>query len=84
MDKLISSLSNTVIGLCCAAIGYSETLPTVDSPLTPALKFIGLFFMFGIVALALIANLVAMHYYPLTREKMEEVQAAIAEMRKDN
>lgn len=84
VDKFVSSLSATIIGLLCAAVGYKDALPSVDSPLSPGLKFVGLFFMFGIVAIALTANLVAMHYYPLTKEKMEEVQASIAEMKKDN
>lgn len=77
VDKLISSLSATVIGLCCAAIGFKDTLPTIDTPYSPALKFIGVFCLFGLVAIGLVVNLIAMKYYPLTKEKMAEIQDEI-------
>lgn len=78
VDKMISSLSATVIGLMCAAIGFKESLPTPDTPFTPELKFVGLFCMFGLLIIGLIFNLVAMKFYPLTKEKMVEIQAEIA------
>ncbi len=78
VDKIISSLGATVIGLMCAAIGFKEQLPTVDTPLTPDLKFVGIFTMYGLLIIGLICNIIAMKYYPLTKEKMEEIQAEIA------
>ena len=37
--------------------------------------------MYGLVAVGLIANVIAMKYYPLTAEKMEEVRSKIQELK---
>lgn len=84
VDKMISSLAATVIGLCCAAIGFREALPTVDTPLTSQLKFVGMLCMFGLTIFGLVCNVIAMRYYPLTKEKMKEVQAEIAAIKQKN
>ena len=78
VDKVVSSLATTVVGLMCAAIGFAETLPTPDTPLTPALKFVGVFGLCGLTIIGLIANIIAMKFYPLTGEKMKEIQAEVA------
>lgn len=78
VDKIVSSLGTTIIGLLCAMVGFSEQLPTVDTPLTDGLKFVGVFSMFGLLIIGLLCNVVAMKYYPLTKEKMEEIQSEIA------
>ncbi len=81
VDKFISSFGATVVGLLCAVIGFTETLPNEATPLTPALKHMGIFCMFGIVMIGLICNLAAMKFYPLTRKKMEEIEAEIARIK---
>lgn len=78
VDKVISSLATTVVGVMCAAIGFTQSLPKVDTPLTPALKFVGVFGLVGLTIIGLIANIIAMHFYPLTGEKMKEIQAEVA------
>ena len=78
VDKIISSLSATVVGLLCAMVGFSEQLPKVDTPLTDGLKAVGVFSMFGLLIFGLLCNVIAMKYYPLTKEKMEEIQSEIA------
>ena len=78
VDKLISSLSATIVGMMCAFIGFSEQLPTVDTPYSDTLKFVGLFCMFGLPIFGLICNVIAMKFYPLTKEKMESIQEEIA------
>ena len=78
VDKIVSSLGATIVGLLCAMVGFSEQLPTVDTPLTDGLKFVGVFSMFGMLIIGLLCNVVAMKYYPLTKEKMEEIQSEIA------
>ena len=82
VDKLISSLSTTIVGLCCAAIGFKDALPTVDTPMSPAIKAVAMFCMYGLLIIGLICNLIAMKFYPLTKEKMESIQAEIAEIKK--
>ena len=81
VDKLISSLSATIIGLLCAAIGFKETLPTVDTPYSESLKFVGLVSMFGLVIIGLLCNVVAMHFYPLDGKKMAEIQEEIGRIK---
>ena len=81
VDKLISSLAASIVGVMCAMIGFKETLPTVDTPYSPQLKFIGLICFFGLILFGLFCNLVAMKFYPLTKEKMEEIQERIAEIK---
>lgn len=78
VDKMISSLATTIIGLLCASIGFVDELPTVDTVASPELKAIGLFCMYGLLVIGLICNLIAMKFYPLTKEKMEEIQDEIA------
>ena len=48
------------------------------------LHYVGVFLCYGIVILGLICNLVAMKYYPLTKEKMEEIQTEIARIKAQN
>lgn len=82
VDKLISSLGATIVGLCCAAIGFKDALPTVDTPMSPAIKAVAMFCMYGLLIIGLVCNLIAMKFYPLTKEKMESIQAEIAEIKK--
>lgn len=82
VDKMISSLSATIIGVMCAFIGFKEQLPTIDTPCSASLKFVGLFAMFGLLIIGLICNLIAMKFYPLTKEKMESIQEEIAETKR--
>ena len=78
VDKFISSFGTTVVGLVCAAIGFTSELPTAETPLTPSIKAAALFCMFGIVMIGLICNLIAMKFYPLSRQKMDEIEEEIA------
>ena len=78
VDKVISSLATTIVGIMCAAIGFAETLPTADTPFTPALKFVGVFGLCGLTIIGLVANIFAMKFYPLTGDKMKEIQAEVA------
>jgi len=78
VDKLISSLSATIVGILCAFIGFTEQLPTIETICTPQLKGIAMVCMYGLVIFGLLCNVVAMRFYPLTRDKMTEIQAEIA------
>lgn len=78
VDKLISSLAPLIAGLLFAAIGFEKTLPDVNTPYTDSLLYVGVFLTYGILIIGLICNIVAMKFYPLTKEKMEEIQSEIA------
>lgn len=76
-DKVISSLAPTLVSFLVATIGFRNDLPTIDTPFSNKLFAIGLFGMYGMVIIGLIVNLIAMKYYELTPEKMEEIRLAL-------
>ena len=81
VDKLISSAAPMIAGVMFAAIGFTDILPDASSPYSNSLKYVGLFLMYGIVILGQICNLVAMKFYPLTKEKMAEIQDEISRIK---
>lgn len=78
VDKMVSSVAPMIASLMLAAIGFKDTMPDIGTPLTPQLKFVGLFLAFGILIIMNGVNLIAMHFYPLDKKKMEEIQDEIA------
>ena len=81
VDKIISSLAATIVALVYAAIGYSQSLPTEADPYTGKLLVATLICFLGIPAIGWILNVVAMKFYPLTKEKMAEIQDEIARIK---
>ena len=81
VDKLVSSLSSTVVGIAIAAIGLS-TLPGGDTPYMEGMKGIVLVLFCVIPMIAWALTLWAMKGYTLTGERMKEIQAVNA-VRKD-
>ena len=82
VDKLISSLATSVVSLAVAAIGYTTTLPQIGEAVTPQLLWIYIFLAIGLPLFGLICNVIAMKFYPLDKEKMEEIQVVIADIKK--
>ena len=78
VDKLISSAAPMVAGLIFAAIGFTEKLPDQSTPYSDSLKYAAVFLAYGMIILGLICNVVALKFYPLTKEKMAEIQVEIA------
>ncbi len=68
VDKLISSLSITIIGFTLAAVGYKEQFPQLHEDPTPVIFWTTMFLFIGIPILGWIASLVAMRFYPLDKE----------------
>ena len=77
VDKMISSAAPMIAGLLFAAVGYADKLPDVSSPYSTGLHYVTVFLAFGLIIVGLLCNVIAMKYYPLTKEKMEEIQAEI-------
>lgn len=77
VDKLISSFAPMIAGVMFAAIGFTDILPDASAAYSDSLLYVGLFLMYGIVILGQVCNLVAMKFYPLTKEKMEEIREEI-------
>lgn len=82
IDKLISSAAPLLVGLVLAAIGFSDKLPDVNTPYSTALFITGISFYYGLVVIGAVCNVIAMRFYDLTPEVMEEVREKVAELRK--
>lgn len=84
VDKVISSFAPMIAGLMFAAIGFKDKMPDVGTPYSDELKYVAIFLSYGIIIIGLICNLVALKFYPLTKEKMAEIQAEIARIKAEN
>lgn len=74
VDKLVSSLGSTIVGIAVAAIGIS-TLPDSTTAYAPGMQTVVIVLFCVIPMLAWIITLWAMKGYTLTGEKMKEIQA---------
>ena len=81
VDKIISSMAPMIAGMMFAAIGFKQALPDVQTPYSTSLHYVSVFLAHGMIILGLICNLVALKFYPLTKEKMAEIQGEIAEIK---
>lgn len=81
IDKIISSVTPTFVGLVIAAIGFKEAFPDVDTPYSTSILWVTVLLTYGTVVIGWIISLIAMKFYPLTLEKMEEIQVDIKERR---
>ena len=77
VDKLVSSLSATVVGVAVSFIGL-ESLPTQYDPYTSGMNVVVIVLFCVIPMVAWAATLIAMKGYSLTGEKMKEIQAVNA------
>ena len=80
VDKLVSSLSATVVGVAVSFIGL-ENLPTADTPYTPGMNWVVIILFCIIPMIAWIATLIAMKGYKLTGSYMKEIQTVNAARR---
>lgn len=81
VDKMISSLAGTFVSLMIAAIGFKSVQPTADTPYTEGIFWVTVACFVGAPIVGWVCNLVAMRFYPLTKEKMAEIQETIAEIK---
>ena len=81
VDKLISSFAPMIAGVMFANIGFADILPDASAPYSDALKYTGIFLMYGMIILGQCCNLIAMKFYPLTKEKMEEIRGQIEKIK---
>ena len=81
VDKLISSFGPMLVSILFAAIGYKEVLPDQNAPYSDSLFGVALFCLYGALIIGNICNVIAMKFYPLTKEKMESIQDEIARIK---
>lgn len=81
VDKLISSFAPMLAGLLYASIGFKDALPDINTAYSVELRNVTLFLAYGMVIIGLICNLIAMKFYPLSKEYMAEIQDKINEIK---
>ena len=81
IDKLTSSLATTFIALMLSLIGFKDVQPTYTTPYSEAIFWVTMICWLGAPIVGWILNIIAMRYYPLTREMMASIQERIAEIK---
>jgi len=84
VQKLISSLGATIVGLAVASIGYVEAMPQATDAFSRPILNIALFLWLGMPILGYLCTLAAMKFYKLDREEMERIQIRNAELKNKN
>jgi Na+/melibiose symporter-like transporter len=77
IDKAVSSIAPMIVGLVVASIGFRDAFPDVNTPYSNRIFWVTLFLAYITVTIGYAISVIAMKFYPLTKEKMEEVQTEI-------
>lgn len=80
VDKLVSSLSATIVGFAVSAIGLAN-LPTAETPYSSGMNVVVIILFCIIPMVAWALTLLAMKNYALTGQRMKEIQAINAARR---
>ena len=78
VDKIISSLASTIMGFALAFAGVSRGQIKTNTFISDRFYMVVMVCFCLIPILGHIATIIAMKFYPLTREKMIEIEAEIA------
>jgi Na+/melibiose symporter-like transporter len=62
-------------------IGFRTEQPTYTTPYSEGIFWVTMFCLLGAPIIGWILNLIAMKFYPLTKEKMASIQERIAEIK---
>lgn len=81
VDKLVSSFAPMIAGLVFAACGFTDHNPVMGDTVTPQLRVGVAFLAYGLIMCGLVCNLIAMKFYPLSKEKMAEIQDEIVKIK---
>ncbi|MCL2412841.1 MAG: MFS transporter [Bacteroidales bacterium] len=82
VDKLILSLNTVIIGaLLIFVAGYRDAFPSVHTPFTEQLFWVGMIAYCFLPILGWIINIICMRFYPLNREKMAKTQQIIQDIK---
>ncbi|MFA9377250.1 MAG: MFS transporter [Lachnotalea sp.] len=73
-DKLVSSLSSTIVGIVILVVLKMKTLPDVNTPYVEGLNTVVIILFCVLPMIAWIISLIAMKFYTLTGERMKEIQ----------
>ncbi|MFW6001613.1 MAG: MFS transporter [Halanaerobium sp.] len=77
VDKMISSLGQFAVGASIALAGYGTSQIPANAAVETSLEIAILFIVFGLPLIGHVASLIAMKFYPLSAERMAEIQQTI-------
>lgn len=83
IDKMISSFATTIIALLLAVIGFKDTQPTYTTPYSEGIFWVTMACLVFAPIIGWILNLVAMKFYPLSKEMMASIQERIAQIKQE-
>lgn len=81
VDKLISSLASTIVGVAVSMIGYVSAMPQATDPFSRPILYVALFLWLGMPMLGYLCTIIAMKFYKLDQKTMLEVEKKNAELR---
>lgn len=84
LSKTVDSFSSIIIAAAVGSLGYVDGMPQPGDPGSTKLFAITMFLWLGMPVLGYVASIIAMKWYPCTKEKMVEVQAHNNELRAQN
>ena len=73
VDKLVSSLSATVVGIAVSFIGI-KSLPTAETPFAPGMNAVVIILFCIVPMIAWVITIIAMKGYILTGDEMKKIQ----------
>lgn len=74
IEKAVSALGTTFVGIVLTIMGFNRQLPQVDTPLTESIRWMTLFMYCGVPIVGWLISLWAMRHYHLDKEMMIKVQ----------
>ena len=77
VDKIISSLAPMIAGAMFTICGFADRNPTSPDDYSFKLRVGVIAVAYGMLILGLICNIIALKFYPLTKEKMEEIRVEV-------
>lgn len=82
VDKIISSFAPMIAGLMFTICGFADRNPATPEDYSFKLRVGVIAVAYGMLILGLICNVIALKFYPLTKEKMEEIRVKVEEIKR--
>ena len=77
VDKIISSFAPMIAGAMFTICGFVDRNPTTPEDYSFKLRVGVIAVAYGMLIIGLICNIIALKFYPLTKEKMEEIRVEV-------
>ena len=84
LDKFIGSFTTLIVAALFALIGFTENLPTLETPYSPEIFIMCIICVCALPMIGFIINIFAMKNYPLDKKKLDEISDRIIELKLEN